>query len=146
MDFRAEILKAQIEIEEVRKYVLERPLRRPKTNVFTVILIVLIYLCYSFLISYGIVALFHIEQLGFLVFIAVYIVNLLLISNYLSIKIVECYQHYASEERRRRCVCKPTCSEYAIAVLWKYNIFKALHKIRIRLYKTCQGDYKVDNP
>ena len=61
---------------------------------------------------------------------------------------VKCYQHYAKEETRRRCMCIPSCSEYAIICLEKiFPLAIALMKIRIRLYKTCRGeDYKLDFP
>lgn len=66
---------------------------------------------------------------------------------FLGIKIVECYQHYATEETRRRCLCVPSCSEYAILCFKKFGLIKALLKIRKRLYVTCQGpDYKIDWP
>ena len=61
---------------------------------------------------------------------------------------VQCYQHYAKEETRRRCMCVPSCSEYAIICLKKiFPLAVALIKIRIRLYRTCKGDdYKLDFP
>lgn len=61
---------------------------------------------------------------------------------------VRCYQHYAKEETRRRCMCVPSCSEYAIICLKKiFPLTLALIKIRIRLYKTCKGgEYKLDFP
>ena len=146
MSFFEEYKKGVAEYYEVKDYVLKRPLYRPKTNVFTVIIIILIYGIISFFSAYGIIELFCVNKLKWLVYFGIYLVNLSLCVNYICIKIVECYQHYASEERRRKCVCKPTCSEYAIAVLWKYNIFKALKKIHVRLHQTCKGDYKIDLP
>jgi len=66
---------------------------------------------------------------------------------HLCVKIVECYQHYATEDKRRRCLCVPSCSEYAITCLKKYGLIKALFKIRKRLFVTCRGDdYKIDPP
>lgn len=66
---------------------------------------------------------------------------------FLGIKIVECYQHYASEATRRKCKCVPSCSEYAILCLKKYGLIKALLKIKKRLFVTCQGfDYILDDP
>lgn len=68
-------------------------------------------------------------------------------SRLLGIKIVECYQHYASEKTRRRCKCVPSCSEYAILCLKKYPLICALKKIRKRLFVTCKGfDYIIDHP
>ena len=66
---------------------------------------------------------------------------------FFGIKIVECYQHYASEATRRKCKCVPSCSEYAILCLKKYGLIKALLKIKKRLFVTCQGfDYILDDP
>ena len=63
------------------------------------------------------------------------------------IKIIECYQHYAKESTRRKCLCVPSCSEYAILCFRKYEFIYALLKIRKRLFVTCKGsDYIVDNP
>ena len=65
----------------------------------------------------------------------------------IGIKVVECYQHYAKEETRRNCLCIPSCSEYAILCLKKYELIRALLKIRKRLYVTCVGsEYIIDNP
>lgn len=64
-----------------------------------------------------------------------------------AIKFIECYQHYASEEKRRKCLCVPSCSEYAIICLKKYEFIHALLKIRKRLFITCRGDdYIIDPP
>jgi putative component of membrane protein insertase Oxa1/YidC/SpoIIIJ protein YidD len=59
---------------------------------------------------------------------------------------IEIYQHYASEEVRRRCTLMPSCSEYALLALHKYNVIKALCKIIIRLGNRCNGIYKIDYP
>ena len=65
---------------------------------------------------------------------------------YIFMKAIECYQHYASEELRRSCVCKPTCSEYALIALKKYNLIKACLSIYTRLTMGCSGDYHEDYP
>ena len=44
------------------------------------------------------------------------------------IGIVKLYQHYATEDVRRRCLFKPTCSEYTILVLQKYGVILGLYK------------------
>ena len=81
------------------------------------------------------------------IILAVWILLFFLIAKHLCIKLVECYQHYAKEETRRKCLCMPTCSEYAIAVLKKYCLVIALCKIHKRLFKTCKdGIYKKDPP
>lgn len=61
---------------------------------------------------------------------------------------VKLYQKRAKEETRRRCMCIPSCSEYALLALKRvFPLARALYKIRKRLYVTCNGDgYKVDFP
>lgn len=66
---------------------------------------------------------------------------------WLLISLVQLYQHYAPETVRRKCLCKPTCSEYAILALRKYNTYVALQKIYRRLFVTCRGiHYQIDYP
>ena len=60
--------------------------------------------------------------------------------------IIKCHQRYAPDHIRRRCKCKPSCSEYALLALDKYNIFKALVLIYNRCRYTCRGAYKIDYP
>ena len=77
--------------------------------------------------------------------------NLILIETYFRfclIILVKYYQNTAKEETRRRCLCIPSCSEYAIISLKKvFPLAIALLKIHKRLYKTCDGqDYKIDFP
>ena len=60
---------------------------------------------------------------------------------------VKCYQRYTRKEIRMQCICKPTCSEYAIGVFKKYLFLHALYKIHIRLHYTCTGGrYKINLP
>ncbi len=138
--------KRQVEEQkEAEQYVLKKPMIRPKTNAFTIALIVTLYVAVSLLLSLLIIHLFSVEGGQVWVYLAVYFVNLCLVCRYLCIKLVECYQHYAKEETRRRCLCMPTCSEYAILALKKHCLIVALLKIRKRLFKTCTGGfYKKD--
>jgi len=63
------------------------------------------------------------------------------------VKLIECYQHYAKTETRRRCRCVPSCSEYAILCLKRYELIKALIKIGKRLFGTCKGsEFIIDMP
>ena len=135
------------EENKIRKYVLEKPLNRPRTNWLTIVCIIALYVIISFFLSYVVILLFKIKRLGALIYLSCYLLCFMVISKFLAIKCVECYQHYAKEETRRRCLCKPTCSEYAIAVLKKYPFLVAMIKIKKRLFKTCKGDvYKIDLP
>ncbi len=82
------------------------------------------------------------------VFVLLLVVTFELYIRLCLLQAVRCYQHYASEETRRKCMCVPSCSEYAIICLRKiFPLILALSRIRIRLYKTCKGeDYKLDFP
>ena len=60
---------------------------------------------------------------------------------------VRLYQRYAPEDVRRRCLFKPTCSEYTILAVQKYGVIRGLHKSYIRLFKKCSGRiYRIDEP
>lgn len=60
---------------------------------------------------------------------------------------VRLYQRYAPEDIRRRCLFKPTCSEYTILAVQKYGVVKGLYKAYIRLFKKCKGrTYRIDEP
>lgn len=56
---------------------------------------------------------------------------------------IKLYQHYAPESIRQKCICTPSCSEYALIVLKKYNTLKALKLIYIRLKFTCNGNKPI---
>ena len=135
------------EQKRLEKIVIGRKLVRPKTKRINVISWILLYVCNSFAVAAALIYAFEIARYKWLFFLISYIVFLLLFLKKICIKAIECYQHYAKEETRRRCVCVPSCSEYSIAVLKKYNVFKALNKIRIRLFKTCGGyGFVLDEP
>ncbi|MBQ8782837.1 MAG: membrane protein insertion efficiency factor YidD [Clostridia bacterium] len=60
---------------------------------------------------------------------------------------IRLYQHYAPEDIRRRCLFKPTCSEYAILAVKKYGVVIGLFKAYKRLFKRCRGNiYMIDYP
>ena len=141
-DYEWEVKQKRLEF-----YIRQRPLLRPRTKIVTVIGWILLYLFLSFFMAVTVIYAFQITSYKWLIFFISYIVFCFLFLKKICIKSIECYQHYAKEETRRRCVCVPSCSEYSIAVLKKYNIFKALNKIRIRLFKTCGGyGYVHDEP
>lgn len=63
------------------------------------------------------------------------------------IGIIKIYQHYAPEEIRRRCIFKPTCSEYTIMALQNYGVIMGLILSYDRLFKRCKGNiYRIDYP
>ena len=60
---------------------------------------------------------------------------------------IRLYQRYAPDDIRRRCLFKPTCSEYAILAIEKYGVIIGLIKSYIRLFKKCRGNiYRIDYP
>lgn len=138
------------EQELVRKYVMERPLYRPKITYLKAVIILLscvvisvicAMLLYKFVLRVG----FFLPKIVY--YISFFVFELLVVSRFVAIMIVKLYQHYAAEEIRRRCLLKPTCSEYAIIVLKKYGTVLGLIKIWRRLKYYCRGDvYYIDEP
>lgn len=138
--------------DNYRKY---RPLARPKTNVFTVVkglfyiiiiatflssLISVVYMNIADVTTLNIIKLlFQIE--GIILFLLTLVCHKRIV-----LLFIELYQHYASEKTRRKCICMPSCSVYALMVLRKYNIFKALYLIINRL-SNCSGSVAfIDYP
>lgn len=125
----------------------QRELPRPKTKAFDVIVWGFVYLvvvaaCILLNISIKLPMCYEIP-----VSIIVYLLLSELLLRFIVIKIVECYQHYAKEETRRKCLCVPSCSEYAIMCLKKYELVYGLLKISKRVFVTCKGDeYIIDYP
>lgn len=135
------------EQKRLEEYIQQRPLSRPKTNIPSVLVWIFIYFFVSFFVAFTVNCTFKIINYRWLVYFISYITFTLLFMKKICIKSIECYQNYAKEETRRKCMCIPSCSEYSIAVLKKYNVFKALNKILIRLFKTCGGyGYVHDEP
>lgn len=136
--------EAQKRIEEYQR---TRILSVPKTRKADVVLFVFIYL---FLVL-AIVFLFIILPLNVWLKISLGSAVSITLSEFyfrfLGIEAVKCYQHYAEEETRRRCLCVPSCSEYAILCFKKYEFIQAIIKIRKRLFVTCRGgDFVLDYP
>lgn len=138
------------EQELVRRYVMERPLYRPNITYLkaTIILIFLIIgIIFVSIVSFHILSLigFFIKKtLFYSVFV---IVSVIIFARWIAILAVNLYQHYAPEDVRRRCLLKPTCSEYAKIVLRRYGFIIGIVKIWIRLNYKCRGDvYYMDEP
>lgn len=132
-----------------------RPLARPKTNIFVIskglIFIIVLAAFVAFLvaivcektidgISYSTIGLFS-RMAGLIV-----ILMAIFCHKRIALLLIELYQHYASEKRRRKCVCMPSCSVYALMVLRKHNIIKALYLICNRLSKCCGSVAFIDYP
>ncbi len=131
-------------------YCHKRPLYRPSTNIKT-LLVYLVQLIYTSIIINFILFQAIVQLCGNINFlqscICLCIIIILFKYRKLLILLIELYQHYAPEHIRRKCICMPTCSEYAICCIRKYNFFKAIKKIYNRLTRECVGQiYHIDNP
>ncbi len=143
-----EILKEHKKQKEIEEYQQHRVLVVPRTTYTHVVL----WLALGVVSDIGICILLYLFiSLPPAIKAIVILVPVLLFSElylrFLGIKFVECYQHYSKEETRRRCLCVPSCSEYAILCFKKHLFIHALIKIYKRLFVTCKGeDYKIDWP
>ncbi len=147
-------------------YVLKRPLVRPNTSYKKAALYIALFLLSNVGMT---VLLYHsLRWLGILSFLPEIISDLyaehhtafvilltlfqFLIGGLISLKpavigAVRLYQRYAPEDIRRRCLFKPTCSEYAILSVQKYGLIRGLLKTYNRLFKKCKGRiYMIDEP
>lgn len=147
-------------------YVLKRPLVRPNTSYKKAALCISLFLIANLGMT---VVLYHLFRwLGILSFLpdaiwdfyrehhTAFIILLtliqFLIGGILALKpaiigAVHLYQRYAPEDIRRRCLFKPTCSEYTILAVQKYGVIRGLYKAYVRLFKKCQGRiYRIDEP
>lgn len=138
------------EHELVQYYCKERALHRPTTNYKDLLRYLLQLACITFIVS--IIFQMTLKELCWNIKFQhssfyIYAICFLLRLKKFMIMSIEIYQHYAPEHIRRKCICKPTCSEYAIICIRKYNIIKALIKIHRRLTKECVGQvYHIDEP
>lgn len=161
-----EEMPSQFEQDISEAYVCNRQISRPDLNIWKAIkkvtiitlatlllALILNYVLYSF----GFFTYLPIEiqefqsdnpKFFFFFFTAcLYFLALLIFLRRILIGIVELYQHYASEDVRRRCLFKPTCSEYTILALKKYGVIIGLYKAYIRIFKKCRGNiYRIDYP
>lgn len=124
-----------------------RELDWPRTNAFHIVLFSLILIASLVGISLGVyfipvpvLAKIFICVFSYALFLEFYL-------RFFFIQIVKCYQHYASEETRRKCVCMPSCSEYTIDTFKKYELIVAIIRVRKRLFKVCRGEnYQINLP
>lgn len=129
-----------------------RPLERPDITVVKAVRKWLMISLAEMLLSIGIAyLLMHFGCMFFNATWKTFLVLLLffniIVSRFFFIDCVMLYQHYAPEETRRRCLLKPTCSEYAIIALRKYGTIIGGCKVIYRLKFKCRGYYYyIDEP
>ena len=151
------------EQKEAEKYVLEKDLNRPKSNIVTVLkyyfifststlgVTVLVYFFLRFVFP-GMAR--EIERMVLekpfvtliIIWAAFHVVGFFVVLKPMVIGFVHLYQHYSPEELRRNCLFKPTCSEYMLLAIEKYGLIKGVFKSFER-FKRCNGDtYSIDYP
>jgi putative component of membrane protein insertase Oxa1/YidC/SpoIIIJ protein YidD len=153
------------EQEVAEAYVNDRPLHRPDTRLRHAIIFASAYLAVTILLTGLAVLALQRSTLapaisspsGFaathpvLAMAAVYgLVSILALGvcgRFIVIGSVHLYQHYAPEHIRRRCLFRPTCSEYAILAVLRYGVVLGGLKTLVRLYRRCKGTiYCIDYP
>ena len=138
------------ESELVFNYVMKRPLFRPNITLKTMILSTLVFSIIALIISmlaYVILLTFEVYISKLFCYILVCLILFLISSKKICINAIKLYQHYAPEKIRRKCMLKPTCSEYAIIVLQKYGVVIGSFRILKRLFHTCKSSvYFIDEP
>lgn len=161
-----EDMPSQEEQDIAEKYCCERVLIKPDTDirkaakctaVFTTI-VATVSLCAYFLIFWlgkSDSLPFNMNEFvvgkllvtGIVITCAVLFISLIITRKIIVIGCVKLYQHYVDEDVRRRCLFKPTCSEYTILAVKKYGVIIGLGKSYFRLFKRCKGNiYRIDYP
>ena len=153
------------EQDVARAYVNERELVRPslsiKTALIAVLGLVLVaglamwLVCYT-LITLDFISFFPRAQAFYNAYpflsISIICAGVVAIETFFCLKYavigaIKLYQRYALEEVRRRCLFKPTCSEYTIMAVRKYGVMVGLCKGYYRLMYLCRGNiYKIHYP
>jgi putative component of membrane protein insertase Oxa1/YidC/SpoIIIJ protein YidD len=140
------------EQEEAWHYVCQRVLERPPANIFNLARNMLVFLMGNILLTaatYMLFAKYAVNSIFSmpLLFAVYMLLSLFLFSKKAIVGLIHLYQHYAPERIRRKCIFKPTCSEYMILALQKYGLVKGLYKGVYRLFFKCRGFvYSIDYP
>ncbi len=131
------------------KYVLFRPLPRPGTDIrkgilcfFAYTLSTIILAALTFPVTN---AIWEIQFMHHL--LAVSALTGLCSLRTAVVGCIRLYQHYAPERVRRKCLFRPTCSEYAILAIRKYGVIIGFILTVNRLLKKCRGSiFRIDYP
>ena len=159
-------MPSQEEQDAVVWHVLKRPLVRPNTSykkaalclsLFLSANVVMIILLYCLFRRLGIFSflpdtVYRFYTVHHTAFIVLLVLLQFTVSGLVALKpaiigAIRLYQRYAPEDIRRRCLFKPTCSEYAILAIQKYGVIRGMAKAYVRLFKKCKGRiYRIDEP
>ncbi|MDR1468368.1 MAG: membrane protein insertion efficiency factor YidD [Spirochaetaceae bacterium] len=145
-------MPSEEEQEEAWQYVCRRVLERPSVNIVRAARNVFVFIAVNLVLTLVTFLFFAAYIRAVLPFIAmlfsVYmLLGVAVFAKRAIIGLVKLYQHYAPERIRRKCLFKPTCSEYMILALEKYGLVKGVYKSVYRLFFKCRGFvYSVDYP
>ena len=147
-------------------YVLKRPLTRPNTSYRKAACCIVVFMAASMVLYISLyflsnwLGVFHLlpepikqlwetnETIFFLLLgIIFFLIAFAVVAKRAAIGAIHLYQRYAPENVRRRCLLKPTCSEYAILAINKYGLILGIIMTHKRLNKKCRGRiYRIDEP
>ena len=140
-------MKRSLNVSKLTEYQNKRIINRPPTTIKTALAKMIFFVISVTVISLIIRFLTRNLNIGFCgILIVTLFLSVLVFAKRILILSIELYQHYASDEVRRRCVCKPSCSDYAIMALNKYNTFKAIYLIYSRLERCYGSELIIDYP
>lgn len=159
-------MPSQQEQDDAAWYVLRRPLVRPNTSYKKAAIYILLFLLANIAMTVLLITLFYWLGISsfmpsglsrfynshYFCFVALLAAFQFTLSSILTLKsaiigAIRLYQRYAPERIRRKCMFKPTCSEYAILSIQKYGVIRGLLKTRDRLFNRCKGRiYMIDEP
>jgi putative component of membrane protein insertase Oxa1/YidC/SpoIIIJ protein YidD len=148
---------------EAERYVLNKKMTRPPISCFSIGIHTFIFLYSIIGLNFLILCLSHFGAVissknsyfltsdnpvasCIVVTMISFFITLLIFSKRILIGLVHIYQRYAPESRRRMCLFKPTCSEYAILALNKYGSIRGTIKTIDRLKRCKGGKYHIDYP
>lgn len=132
-----------------------RRLARPKTSIFEFLALIMVIAISSLGVSAFITFIFRnmavVEEKilfnnCFYLWRYIFIIFLALSAKNITIMSILLYQSYASEYTRRRCMCMPSCSVYALMVLRKFNYIKAIILIYKRIRRCARPQCIIDYP
>jgi putative component of membrane protein insertase Oxa1/YidC/SpoIIIJ protein YidD len=149
---------SQEEQDMVWEYCCKRELHRPDASIPKALVYICVFLTGVSVAAFGLYRLCMYANLTelfysypvltkLLVGFFCFITAVCLYSKKIIIGSVRLYQRYAPERIRRKCLLKPTCSEYMILAVQKYGAVRGVYKGVYRLFRTCKGFvYRIDDP
>lgn len=137
--------------EEVREYCEQRQIVRPHINYTLALLLLFLYessveVFSRFLYIWGSESFSFFKGKEMMCYWGTQLFFFLIFGRWIAVFAVRLYQRFAPEHVRRRCHCRPSCSEYAVIVLRRYGIIWGGYKCYRRIFYTCGAGYVDDAP